>query len=295
MKNKLYKILPAILLIAIVVVGAGMYVRFNGNPFIKVSLNKEAKNYVRQNYPEIADKVQLSPQGVYVGHYNDTPVFLAYFSNPDDKLMYFHLMYDKDGNFVYDGYSDHYMKGGTVYYYHSATYGGIVSELFNDYFCDGRGTASVSLDTVLNSNSGHGTFLDSDTDMYEGYKGPVLDVANEYDTMELAAEYGRISFYFTEDEEHTKENLYNIMKDLIKVPGVSGTPSEVPVADAIKDLVMEIPYFREHPENVKLVPVEKDRLGRSIVTAYMELAPESKETVILTGHYDVVDVDAKEK
>ena len=67
MKNKLYKILPAILLIAIVVVGAGMYVRFNGNPFIKVSLNKEAKNYVRQNYPEIADKVQLSPQGVYVG------------------------------------------------------------------------------------------------------------------------------------------------------------------------------------------------------------------------------------
>ena len=194
MKNKLSKILPAVVLMAIVVVGAGMYVRSNGNPFIKVSMNKEAKNYVRQNYPEIADKVQLSPQGVYVGHYNDIPVFLAYFSNPDDELMYFHLMYDKDGNFIYDGYSDHYMKGGTIYYYHSATYGGIVS---------------VSLEAVLNSNSGHGTFLDSDTDMYEGYKSLVLEVGKEYDTMELAAEYGRISFYFTEDEEHTKENLYN--------------------------------------------------------------------------------------
>ena len=45
--------------------------------------------------------------------------------------------------------------------------------------------------------------------MHEGYKGPVLDAANEYDAVELAAEYGRISFYFTEDEEHTKENLYN--------------------------------------------------------------------------------------
>jgi arginine utilization protein RocB len=88
-----------------------------------------------------------------------------------------------------------------------------------------------------------------------------------------------------------KENLYNLMKALIKVPGVSGTPSEVPVAGAIKDLVMEISYFKAHPENVKLVPVEKDHLGRSIVTAYMELAPESKETVILTGHYDVVDVE----
>ena len=89
----------------------------------------------------------------------------------------------------------------------------------------------------------------------------------------------------------SKENLYNLMKALIKVPGVSGTPSEVPVAGAIKDLVMEIPYFRAHPENVRLVPVAKDHLGRSIVTAYMELAPESKETVILTGHYDVVDVE----
>lgn len=209
MKNKLSKILPAVVLMSIVVVGAGMYVRSNGNPFIKVSLNKEAKNYVRQNYPEIADKVQLSPQGVYVGHYNDTPVFLAYFSNPVDELMYFHLMYDKDGNFIYDVYSDHYMKGGTVYYYHSATYGGIVSKLFNDYFCDGRGTASISLEAVLNSNSGHGTFLNSDTHIYEDYKGPVLEVGKEYDTMELATEYGRISFYFTEDEEHTKENLYN--------------------------------------------------------------------------------------
>ena len=214
MKSKLYKILPAILLIAIVVVGAGMYVRFNGNPFIKVSLNKEAKNYVRQNYPEIADKVQLSPQGVYVGHYNDTPVFLAYFSNPDDKLMYFHLMYDKDGNFVYDGYSDHYMKGGTVYYYHSATYGGIVSELFNDYFCDGRGTASVSLDAVLNSNSGHGTFLDSDTDMYEGYKGPVLEVGKE-DAPKFTYEE-EIEPYLSENVEifgdvrFRQEGFYNI-------------------------------------------------------------------------------------
>ena len=96
-----------------------MYVRFNGNPFIKVSLNKEAKNYVRQNYPEIADKVQLSPQGVYVGHYNDTPVFLAYFSNPDDKLMYFHLMYDKDGNLLEKqdmGLSTYAMRPETVYY-----------------------------------------------------------------------------------------------------------------------------------------------------------------------------------
>lgn len=60
MKNKLSKILPAVALMSIVVVSAGMYVRSNGNPFIKVSLNKEAKNYVRQIAPKLPTKYNLA-------------------------------------------------------------------------------------------------------------------------------------------------------------------------------------------------------------------------------------------
>lgn len=88
-----------------------------------------------------------------------------------------------------------------------------------------------------------------------------------------------------------KENIYDNMKFLVKVPGISGTPSEAQVADSIADLLMEIPYFNEHEENVKLIPVKGDPLGRSIVTAYMELSPENPDVIILTGHYDVVDVE----
>lgn len=43
MKNKLSKIFPAVIAIAIIAPGIGLYVRFNGNPITKLKLNKEAE------------------------------------------------------------------------------------------------------------------------------------------------------------------------------------------------------------------------------------------------------------
>ncbi|MGI6211489.1 MAG: M20/M25/M40 family metallo-hydrolase [Anaerovoracaceae bacterium] len=88
-----------------------------------------------------------------------------------------------------------------------------------------------------------------------------------------------------------KNRIYENLKRLIEVPSISGTEDEIKGAYKIRDLLMEIPYFQEHPENVKLVPLVNDPLERSIVTAYLERNPENPATVILTGHYDVVDVE----
>lgn len=88
-----------------------------------------------------------------------------------------------------------------------------------------------------------------------------------------------------------KERLYGNMKRMIEVPGVSGTETEKMTAYKVEEILREIPYFQEHPENVKMVPLVDDPLGRSIVTAFLELTPECGDTVILTGHYDVVDVE----
>ena len=85
-----------------------------------------------------------------------------------------------------------------------------------------------------------------------------------------------------------KVRMYDNMKRLVGVPGVSGTPAEKETAYKIQELLLEIPYFQQHREKVKLVPVADDSLGRSIVTAYLQCCPESRKTVILTGHYDVV-------
>ena len=52
-----------------------------------------------------------------------------------------------------------------------------------------------------------------------------------------------------------KENIYNNMLRMVEVPGVSGTKSEKMVAYKMEELLREIPYFRDHPENVKLIPL----------------------------------------
>lgn len=87
------------------------------------------------------------------------------------------------------------------------------------------------------------------------------------------------------------ENIYKNLLKLVEVPCVSGTPEEVSGAYKIQELLYEIPYFKENKDNVKLIPLEDDPFGRFIVTAYLDMNPNCQDTVILTGHYDVVDLE----
>lgn len=88
-----------------------------------------------------------------------------------------------------------------------------------------------------------------------------------------------------------KNRIYETMKELVAVPGVSGTDDEVKTAYKLEELLFEIPYFKKHKENVRLISLKDDIFQRKVVTAYLECCPESRKTVILTGHYDVVDVE----
>ena len=88
-----------------------------------------------------------------------------------------------------------------------------------------------------------------------------------------------------------KKRMYDNMLRMIAVPSISGTDDEKFGADKIEELLFEIPYFAEHKGNVKQVPLKDDPFGRSLITAYLECATKSKKCIILTGHYDVVDVD----
>jgi len=81
------------------------------------------------------------------------------------------------------------------------------------------------------------------------------------------------------------------MKTLIKTPSVSGTNQEMTAAYKLIELLYEIPYFNNNRENVQLVPLVDDPFNRSIVTAYLEIKPDCLDAVILTGHFDVVDVE----
>ncbi len=88
-----------------------------------------------------------------------------------------------------------------------------------------------------------------------------------------------------------KNRIYENMKQLIEVPSISGTDDEIKAAYKLEELLKEIPYFAEHPEAVELVPLFNDPFERKIVTALLPATTDSRSTVILTGHYDVVDVE----
>ncbi len=88
-----------------------------------------------------------------------------------------------------------------------------------------------------------------------------------------------------------KRRMYDALDRMVKAPSISGTPAENEVTYVIEEILRENPYFQNHPEHVMRVPLENDPLNRELVAAYMELAPGNPDTIILTGHYDVVDVD----
>lgn len=88
-----------------------------------------------------------------------------------------------------------------------------------------------------------------------------------------------------------KDRLYQDFIQLLHVPGISGTRSEVLTAEKVLSLLEEMPYFQSHPAQLWRIPVPDDPLGRFDIAAYLELNPQAKKCVILSGHMDVVGVE----
>lgn len=87
----------------------------------------------------------------------------------------------------------------------------------------------------------------------------------------------------------SRENIYNLLLDLVKIPSVSPGEGETRLAEFIHDTLGNLPYFQEHPNNLCYIPVPDDPFGRKNVFAMVEAEPKTNRTIILTGHIDVVD------
>lgn len=87
------------------------------------------------------------------------------------------------------------------------------------------------------------------------------------------------------------KRIMETMLKLAAVPGISGTESENMTCDTIYELITEIPYFKEHQDYLKKIKIEGDVLNRNFVSAYIKGRNNVKKTVIISGHFDVVDVE----
>ena len=91
--------------------------------------------------------------------------------------------------------------------------------------------------------------------------------------------------------EFTREGMLNLTRELVRIRSVSHTSGENEAADAIFSLLAEESYFREHPGFLRFLPVEEGGLQRRAVLAFVRAGNETARTVLLNGHFDVVDTD----
>jgi len=84
------------------------------------------------------------------------------------------------------------------------------------------------------------------------------------------------------------------MLELVAIPSITGSDGgEEACARFIFDRLAKIEYFRRNPEDLRLIELKSDPLGRHSLGALLRAHPSknSKKTVILMGHSDVVDID----
>ena len=86
-----------------------------------------------------------------------------------------------------------------------------------------------------------------------------------------------------------RECIYHHLKELVAIPSISNTKEESLAADYLAKSLAEQDYFRANPGLCGQFPIEGDQLGRTV--AYGLVRGNGRRTVILTGHYDVVDTE----
>lgn len=86
-----------------------------------------------------------------------------------------------------------------------------------------------------------------------------------------------------------KEQIYRYMKELVAIPSVSNTEEEREAARYIAGELSAQPYFVRNPGLTGEYGIADDYLERT--TPYGLVKGSSARTLILTGHYDVVDTE----
>jgi len=78
--------------------------------------------------------------------------------------------------------------------------------------------------------------------------------------------------------------------ELTKIPSVTDSKEEQAFAQKLFKILQRLPYFQNNPEHLWLETVETDSKKRQNLYALVK-KNDSKKTVILSSHYDVVSID----
>ncbi|MBP1969676.1 arginine utilization protein RocB [Virgibacillus natechei] len=86
----------------------------------------------------------------------------------------------------------------------------------------------------------------------------------------------------------SKEELTELVCSLVNQQSITGSNAEIALPEYLHHLLAQKSYFQNHPSNLNLHPLED---GRHLLTALVKGNENTKETVILLSHFDVVGVE----
>lgn len=86
-----------------------------------------------------------------------------------------------------------------------------------------------------------------------------------------------------------QERIMQILTELVRLKSVSNSVAEIEPAMWFFHFFKELPYFKEHPEDMGIYEIPNDPYGRKIPYAF--LLGKSTDTVLLSGHFDVVTTE----
>ena len=85
----------------------------------------------------------------------------------------------------------------------------------------------------------------------------------------------------------SKEQLRQLLCELVQVKSVSGSQAEKDFPDVVASKLSELTYFKENPGHLNRTYLND---GRSFISALVKKSPDTKKTVVLISHFDVVNV-----
>ena len=89
-----------------------------------------------------------------------------------------------------------------------------------------------------------------------------------------------------------REEMLELTREMVAVPSVNTTSGEKDIGIFIENYLREIPYFKQHPEQVVIQTLKDDCLQRRNVFALLcGEKDENPNTIIFHGHTDTVGVE----
>ena len=89
-----------------------------------------------------------------------------------------------------------------------------------------------------------------------------------------------------------REDMLKTAKEMVEIPSINGTAGEKKIGEYIENYIREIPYFKNHANQVIVQELKNDALHRrNVIAILLGEKDKNADTLIFHGHTDTVGLE----